>query len=66
MESLNIPYKDIRLTRTEKGKPILDNNSKRYPSFNFNVSHQGEYAVIAAESEHQVGVDVMQIEYPST
>ena len=64
-ESLSIPYKEIKLSRTEKGKPFLENHAQHFPNFNFNVSHQGEYAVLAAESEYQIGVDVMQIEYPS-
>lgn len=63
-ESLSIPYREIQLSRTEKGKPFLENHSQHFPNFNFNVSHQGEYAMLAAESEYQVGVDVMQIEYP--
>lgn len=63
--SLSLPYKDIQLTRTDKGKPVLVNEHKNLPNFNFNVSHQGSLAVIAAEPIHQVGIDVMQIEYPS-
>ena len=31
----------------------------------FNVSHQGDYAVLAAETTACVGVDVMRITYPS-
>ncbi|ELU17821.1 hypothetical protein CAPTEDRAFT_153312 [Capitella teleta] len=62
--SLGIPFKEIDLQRTEKGKPFLRNAHPQLPLFNFNVSHQGHLAVLASEPIHQVGVDVMQIEYP--
>lgn len=61
--ALGIPYKDIKLARTDKGKPYLVNSG--YPSLSFNISHQGDYAILAADSIHNVGVDVMKIEYPS-
>ena len=63
---MGIPYNKIVFARTEKGKPYLKNEvSTTFPNFNFNVSHQGQYAVLAAEPEYQVGIDVMQIEKPS-
>lgn len=62
---LKIPYSEIQLSRTEKGKPYLEGGSRNLPDFSFNVSHQGSYAVLAAETGHPVGVDVMQIEPPS-
>ena len=62
---MGIPYKTIAIARTEKGKPFLSNEvPAEMNNFNFNVSHQGEYAVLAAEHHRQVGVDVMQVEYP--
>ena len=64
-QQLGIPYNDIAFARTEKGKPYLKNESTViFPHFNFNVSHQGEFAVLAAEPECQVGIDVMQVEKP--
>ncbi|CAH1777189.1 unnamed protein product [Owenia fusiformis] len=64
-ETLNIPYKDVKLGRTPKGKPVLETKMKTgFPNFNFNVSHQGEYAVLAAEPVYQVGIDVMDIAQP--
>ena len=60
---LGIPYKDIELARTEKGKPYLSNTG--HPYLSFNISHQGDYAVLAADSTFNVGIDVMKIEYPS-
>lgn len=61
-ESLGINYRDVRIDRTDKGKPFLQDPSTS--TFSFNVSHQGEFAVLAAEMESQVGIDVMQVERP--
>ncbi|TKC36219.1 hypothetical protein EI555_010550 [Monodon monoceros] len=64
-EKLNIPWNNIRLQRTAKGKPVLAKDSLNpYPNFNFNISHQGDYAVLAAESELQVGIDIMKTSFP--
>uniref|UniRef100_A0A8C9KU00 holo-[acyl-carrier-protein] synthase n=1 Tax=Panthera tigris altaica TaxID=74533 RepID=A0A8C9KU00_PANTA len=64
-EKLNIPWNNIRLQRTAKGKPVLAKDSLNpYPNFNFNISHQGDYAVLAAEPELQVGIDVMKTSFP--
>jgi 4'-phosphopantetheinyl transferase len=37
---------------------------KRFPNFNFNVSHHGDWVVLATEPEYLVGVDVMKREWP--
>ena len=50
-------------SRTDKGKPYLVNTG--YPSLSFNVSHQGDYTILVADNVHNVGVDIMKIEYPS-
>lgn len=64
-EKLNIPWNNIRLQRTAKGKPVLAKDSSNpYPNFNFNISHQGDYAVLAAEPELQVGIDIMKTSFP--
>nr|XP_051676126.1 L-aminoadipate-semialdehyde dehydrogenase-phosphopantetheinyl transferase isoform X4 [Oryctolagus cuniculus] len=64
-EKLNIPWNNIRLQRTAKGKPVLAKDSLNpYPNFNFNISHQGDFAVLAAEPELQVGVDIMKTSFP--
>jgi len=64
-KNLGIDYQDIRLDRSDKGKPFLTNELKEdcdsQPSFN--VSHQGSYSVLAAETRYLVGVDVMRVEY---
>uniref|UniRef100_A0A8C4RLN0 L-aminoadipate-semialdehyde dehydrogenase-phosphopantetheinyl transferase n=1 Tax=Erpetoichthys calabaricus TaxID=27687 RepID=A0A8C4RLN0_ERPCA len=58
-EKMNIPWNEIHLERTPKGKPVLakpvlHNISQKY---NFNISHQGDYVVLAAEPGLQVGKD---------
>ena len=65
---LGIPSRALLFKRTEKGKPYLvspvDRSSPRC-DVNFNVSHQGDYVVLAAERDSSVGVDVMKVEWPS-
>ncbi|XP_075448498.1 L-aminoadipate-semialdehyde dehydrogenase-phosphopantetheinyl transferase isoform X5 [Ascaphus truei] len=66
-EKLQIPWNKILLQRTAKGKPFLaDGIPAQQPNFNFNVSHHGDYAVLAAESELQVGVDIMKTDLPGS
>ncbi|XP_051782855.1 L-aminoadipate-semialdehyde dehydrogenase-phosphopantetheinyl transferase isoform X1 [Erpetoichthys calabaricus] len=67
-EKMNIPWNEIHLERTPKGKPVLakpvlHNISQKY---NFNISHQGDYVVLAAEPGLQVGVDVMKTSRPGS
>ncbi|KAM6286785.1 L-aminoadipate-semialdehyde dehydrogenase-phosphopantetheinyl transferase isoform 1-T1 [Spheniscus humboldti] len=66
-EKLCIPWNEIHLQRTSKGKPFLANNVfSIYSNYNFNVSHQGDYAVLAAEPELQVGIDIMKTDLPGS
>ncbi|XP_018418690.1 PREDICTED: L-aminoadipate-semialdehyde dehydrogenase-phosphopantetheinyl transferase [Nanorana parkeri] len=66
-EKLHIPWDRIHLERTVKGKPFLASGvPHELPNFNFNVSHQGDYAVLAAEPELQVGVDIMKTDFPGS
>ncbi|XP_019869991.1 L-aminoadipate-semialdehyde dehydrogenase-phosphopantetheinyl transferase [Aethina tumida] len=59
----NKPYNSIQFLRDEKGKPYLA-DSDNYPQLNFNVSHQGDYVVLAGESsDNKLGIDVMKLEY---
>ncbi|KAK7489887.1 hypothetical protein BaRGS_00018909 [Batillaria attramentaria] len=64
---LGIPYRCVKLARTERGKPYLlsptDGKTPRL-GCNFNISHQGDYVVIAAEADRLVGVDIMKVEWP--
>ncbi|XP_063983316.1 L-aminoadipate-semialdehyde dehydrogenase-phosphopantetheinyl transferase [Diachasmimorpha longicaudata] len=61
-DSTKIPYDKIELERDKTtGRPILKNPST---PVSFNVSHQGNYTVLAGESEDlKIGVDVMKLEY---
>ena len=68
-DQLKIPWNDIQLARTDKGKPYLSLDTDlydppTYPNFNFNASHQGSFAVLAAEADRICGVDVMGVERP--
>uniref|UniRef100_A0A670IWP0 L-aminoadipate-semialdehyde dehydrogenase-phosphopantetheinyl transferase n=1 Tax=Podarcis muralis TaxID=64176 RepID=A0A670IWP0_PODMU len=64
-EKLKIPWNEIKLRRTSKGKPVLANDlSSAHSSFSFNVSHQGNYAVLAAEPDCQAGIDVTKTSMP--
>lgn len=63
-ETFNVAYKDVIFKRDDRGKPYLDNSIRKYPDLSFNVSHQGDYAVFAAEpSRRRLGVDVMKLDY---
>ncbi|XP_078078161.1 L-aminoadipate-semialdehyde dehydrogenase-phosphopantetheinyl transferase isoform X2 [Mustelus asterias] len=66
-EHLKIPWNEIQLQRTTKGKPFLANPVlATIPNFNFNISHQGDYTVLAAEPHRQVGVDIMKTDFPGS
>ncbi|XP_053564543.1 L-aminoadipate-semialdehyde dehydrogenase-phosphopantetheinyl transferase isoform X2 [Bombina bombina] len=66
-EQLQIPWDKILLQRTAKGKPFLAGDiSAQHQTYNFNVSHQGDYAVLAAEPERQVGIDIMKTDLPGS
>nr|XP_014348115.1 PREDICTED: L-aminoadipate-semialdehyde dehydrogenase-phosphopantetheinyl transferase [Latimeria chalumnae] len=63
-EKLKIPWNEVLLRRTVKGKPFLVNSIPTNVHFSFNVSHQGDYAVLAADPIRQVGIDVMKTDLP--
>nr|CAD7425132.1 unnamed protein product [Timema monikensis] len=62
-----LPYSEINFDRDVNGRPrLVCDNSKRElaNSLHFNVSHHGDYAVLAGEVGNvQLGIDVMKIEY---
>lgn len=62
-ESTDIPYENIRFGRNDSGKPFLLNTNAMLLSFN--VSHQGDYAVLAGIADRDIGVDIMKIEPPA-
>lgn len=61
-DTTNFPYKEIQFKRDDKGKPFFDMTNR--PDLVFNVSHQGDYAVLAGETTNKrLGVDVMKLDY---
>lgn len=60
-----IPYSDINFSRDAKGKPFL--NNQLTSQITFNVSHQGDYTVLAGFTsdnyQSEIGIDVMKIHY---
>ncbi|XP_048861488.1 L-aminoadipate-semialdehyde dehydrogenase-phosphopantetheinyl transferase-like isoform X2 [Brienomyrus brachyistius] len=67
-EKMALPWNEICLERTPKGKPFLARPTppSATRSYSFNVSHQGDFAVLAAECGLQVGVDVMKTGRPGS
>ncbi|XP_056297689.1 L-aminoadipate-semialdehyde dehydrogenase-phosphopantetheinyl transferase isoform X2 [Pseudoliparis swirei] len=72
-ERMGVPWSEIRLERSPRGKPYLaaplelrPDSGPEAPAWSFNVSHQGEYAVLAAQQGVQVGVDVMKTTMPGS
>lgn len=55
-------FTKILLERTEKNKPYLNCQGTRLPKWNFNVSHHGEWVIIASEPELSVGVDLVDLD----
>jgi len=56
---------DIKFDRSSENKPIFVNppaNDNRYRCFNFNVSHHGDWVVLAAEPSLLCGVDITKVE----
>ncbi|XP_032401238.1 L-aminoadipate-semialdehyde dehydrogenase-phosphopantetheinyl transferase isoform X1 [Xiphophorus hellerii] len=69
-EVMGIPWSQIRLNRSPRGKPYLaaplQVTTGSDPTWSFNISHQGDYAVLAAQQGMQVGVDVMKTTLPGS
>lgn len=61
-----ISWSSIELHRNQKGKPFCSNlRGQREPALSFNVSHQGDYTVLATSTTTSVGIDVMKFTYPN-
>uniref|UniRef100_A0A4W6FHK7 L-aminoadipate-semialdehyde dehydrogenase-phosphopantetheinyl transferase n=1 Tax=Lates calcarifer TaxID=8187 RepID=A0A4W6FHK7_LATCA len=65
-EMMGVPWSEIRLERSPRGKPYLAVSSHSGLPWSFNLSHQGDYAVLAAEQRVQVGVDIMKNTMPGS
>ncbi|KAJ1435940.1 4-phosphopantetheinyl transferase domain [Sesbania bispinosa] len=63
---IKIPFREIIIKRTFQGKPYLDYDKfgLRFPNFNFNVSHHGDYVAIASEPVCLVGIDIVSYAIP--
>ncbi|KAF7811527.1 L-aminoadipate-semialdehyde dehydrogenase-phosphopantetheinyl transferase [Senna tora] len=66
---MDIPYGEIIIKRTLEGKPYLSfqdysKDGLRFPNFNFNVSHHGDYVGIASEPICLVGLDIVSYDVP--
>ena len=64
-EATGVPWKSVSIARTKGGKPFMANKPmggaapvSLAPNWNFNVSHEGKYVVLAAEPNALCGVDV--------
>lgn len=60
----NLPYADIQFLRDAKGKPFINNELES--ELTFNISHQGDYTVLAgfkSNNKSGIGVDIMKIDY---
>ncbi|XP_037825745.1 L-aminoadipate-semialdehyde dehydrogenase-phosphopantetheinyl transferase [Lucilia sericata] len=72
-EMCNLPYEDIKFARDLRGKPYLlpNEGTKATPALSFNVSHQGNYVILAGVintnqtdfNDFGIGCDVMKMEY---
>ncbi|GAA6076504.1 L-aminoadipate-semialdehyde dehydrogenase-phosphopantetheinyl transferase, partial [Tachysurus ichikawai] len=63
---MGLPWDGFRLDRTPRGKPFLAHPCSGSAPWSFNISHQGDFAVLAAERGRQVGVDVMKTTRPGS
>ena len=54
-----VTWQDVRMKRDVRGKPTLEEQHEFKSEIYFNASHDGDYSVVVAHTEHNVGVDVM-------
>jgi len=61
-ETTGVPWSSVQIVRTKGGKPFMKNKPASiagvHANWNFNVSHEGKYVVLAAEPRMVCGVDV--------
>ncbi|ESN94883.1 hypothetical protein HELRODRAFT_133824, partial [Helobdella robusta] len=63
-KALSLKNVDIKLQRTDNGRPFLEQTSGTNSNFDFNISHQDELVVLASEFHGRIGVDTMAIDRP--
>ena len=58
----DLDWEDIILTRTARGKPMLTlNDLTTNKSIHFNATHDGDFAAVVADTNHNVGIDIMHL-----
>lgn len=57
VQALGLHNKDIKFVRTDRGKPVLEQDNQ---GWDYNVSHAGDWVVLAASHGAYLGVDVMR------
>lgn len=61
-EATELPYSEVILSRDKSGKPFLQGE---HPALDFNISHQGNYVVLAGHvGKSRVGIDIMSTVRP--
>ncbi|KAM9801178.1 L-aminoadipate-semialdehyde dehydrogenase-phosphopantetheinyl transferase [Neosynchiropus ocellatus] len=65
-DKMRVPWSEVHLERSPRGKPYLAAPVEDSKHWSFNISHQGDYAVLAAEQGLQVGVDIMKNSLPGS
>ncbi|KAF6252582.1 4'-phosphopantetheinyl transferase [Scenedesmus sp. NREL 46B-D3] len=60
LQVLGVAWQEVQLQRTRGSKPFYAGpaNRQHVPNFNYNVSHEGDYVVLASEGRCLCGVDV--------
>lgn len=71
-QRFNLNNQDFKLKRTEHGRPYLSNDEESISpftnhnigklTFDFNMSHAGDYCVAVGDNVSEIGIDVMKIE----
>lgn len=54
-------FHEVVFSKTDKNKPYVDTRFTRLPRWGYNVSHHGQYVVIATEAEGSVGTDLVNL-----
>lgn len=62
----HIKWNNLLLNRSPKGKPVLLNSLKNSEKVFFNISHQGDFTVLAASTRFNVGIDIMKNVKPNS
>jgi len=59
--TFGMTHTEYCILRTAQNKPYVVSGLIDLGSWNFNVSHHGQYVCIASHSKYQVGIDVVNI-----